>query len=275
MVAILEKETINKTTENVDYTTPASQRGIDMLLAKYRQQAFCTEVSTKSFEEIAAPNLKKALAKARIALATDGGLVPRGNPDNLNPTNARKFCMYSLCGSEALPEDEYEISHQGYNSEFAEADPNRLLPVDAMRRAEKEGRIGRLFDIFYTTAGVMTSVEDSIALGEKIAVSMRDCEIDAVLLVSTCGTSTRCGALIAKEIERVGIPVVQVTNLTKIAESVGARRILRGNDICHVFGNPALSLEEERAYRWEMILKALRLLEQRIPEESNSSIVIQ
>lgn len=235
-----------------------------MLLAKYYNREYETEVSTKPFEESPAPNMSKELSRARIALVTDGGLVPRDNPDNLSSTNARKFCMYSLGGKDHLSAEEYEISHQGYNGEYAEEDPDRLLPVDVMRRAERENRIGKLFDIFYTTAGVMTPVEESIKLGEKIAVSLSNCDVDGVILTSTCGTSTRCGALIGKEIERMGIPVVQITNLTKIAESVGASRVLRGNDICYVLGDPKLSPEEERGYRWEMVKKALELLEKKI-----------
>ncbi len=250
--------------EDVDYTVPASKRGIDMLLAKYYDREYETEVSTKPFEEVPVPNMRKELSSARIALVTDGGLVPKDNPDHLSSTNARKFCMYSLGGKDSLRGEDYEISHQGYNGEYAEEDPDRLLPVDAVRRAEKEGMIGKLFDIFYTTAGVMTPVEESVKLGEKIAVSLRDCDVDGVILTSTCGTSTRCGALIGKEIERLGIPVVQITNLTKIAESVGARRILRGNDICYVLGDPKLGLEEERSYRWEMVKKAFALLEKKI-----------
>ena len=35
--------------------------------------------------------------------------------------------------------------------------------------------------------------------------------------------------MITKEIQRAGIPVIQVTNLTKIAEGIGSNRILRGN----------------------------------------------
>lgn len=77
-----------------------------------------------------------------------------------------------------------------------------------------------------------------------------------------------------KEIQRAGIPVVQVTNLTKIAEGLSVNRILRGNSVLHVFGNPALPKERERAYRCEMVDKALCLLEQ-VPEEGKRTIIVQ
>lgn len=78
--------------------------------------------------------------------------------------------------------------------------------------------------------------------------------------------------MITKEIQRAGIPVVQVTNLTKIAEGIGANRILKGNSVLHIFGNPSLPEEAEEAYRKDLAQKALDLLEQ-TPEEGKRSII--
>jgi len=75
-----------------------------------------------------------------------------------------------------------------------------------------------------------------------------------------------------KEIERAGIPIVQVTNLTKIAEGIGSNRILRGNSVLHVFGNPSLPKANEKAYRKSMVKKALDMLEE-VPENGKSLIV--
>lgn len=75
-----------------------------------------------------------------------------------------------------------------------------------------------------------------------------------------------------KEIQRAGIPIVQVTNLTKIAEGIGSNRILRGNSVLHVFGNPSLPKASEQAYREEMVKKALHLLEE-MPEEGSRAII--
>ena len=75
-----------------------------------------------------------------------------------------------------------------------------------------------------------------------------------------------------KEIQRAGIPVVHVTNLTKISEGIGANRILRGNSVLHVFGNPSLPHEKEVDYRREMVEKALSLLEQS-PHDGTRAVV--
>ncbi|CAB1240871.1 conserved hypothetical protein [Clostridiaceae bacterium BL-3] len=74
-----------------------------------------------------------------------------------------------------------------------------------------------------------------------------------------------------KEIERAGVPIVQVTNLTKIAEGIGSNRILRGNSVLHVFGDPSLPKKNEVAYRKNAVKKALKMLEE-VPEEGKSVI---
>lgn len=257
---------------DIDYATPAPTRAIDMLLAKLRGEPFKTEVEFAPAQTVPIPRLSKPLPQAKIAFVTDGGLVPKGNPDGLPPVNSDKFCVYPFYGAQRLSPGDYTVSHQGYDNRFILEDPNRLVPLDAARQAVSDGRIAEVFDFYYVTTGVMTSVENSQSYGEKIAASISANGVDGVILTSTCGTSTRCGAYIACEIEKAGIPVVHVTNLAHISEWVGCSRILCGNDISHVFGAPQLPLEMERACRKGLFDKALDLLEA-VPAY-NSSLVI-
>jgi glycine/betaine/sarcosine/D-proline reductase family selenoprotein B len=60
--------------------------------------------------------------------------------------------------------------------------------------------------------------------------------------------------VLAKEIERVGIPTVYVTSLPTVATMIGANRILRGPAITHPFG---LGKSERR----RIVERALELLE--------------
>jgi betaine reductase len=64
-----------------------------------------------------------------------------------------------------------------------------------------------------------------------------------------------------KEIERAGIPVVHVCTVVPISLTVGANRIVPAVAIPHPLGNPALSKEDEKALRRELVLKALRALQ--------------
>lgn len=75
-----------------------------------------------------------------------------------------------------------------------------------------------------------------------------------------------------KEIERAGIPVIHVTNLTKISEGIGARRILRGNSVLHVFGNPSLPAAGEIAYRKNLLEQAIHMLEKE-PADGEYSLI--
>ncbi|MCI6257357.1 MAG: glycine/betaine/sarcosine/D-proline family reductase selenoprotein B [Clostridiales bacterium] len=258
---------------NIDYSVPAPTRGIDMLLTKFRGEPFKTEVEFAAAQTVQVPRLSKPLAESTVAFVTDGGLVPRGNPDGLPPVNADKFCIYPFYGADSLCAADYTVSHQGYDNRYILEDPNRLIPLDAARQAVADGKIAGVFDFFYVTTGVMTSVENSQVYGKRIAASIGANGVDGVILTSTCGTSTRCGAYISCELEKAGIPVVHVTNLAHISEWVGCSRILCGNDISHVFGDPEISPEMERIYRKNMFDKALRLLDS-VPAD-NASLVVR
>lgn len=75
-----------------------------------------------------------------------------------------------------------------------------------------------------------------------------------------------------KEIERAGIPIIHVTNLTKISEGIGAHRILRGNSVLHVFGNPSLPKPQEVKFRKELVEEALDMLKE-VPPEGQHALI--
>jgi glycine/betaine/sarcosine/D-proline reductase family selenoprotein B len=60
--------------------------------------------------------------------------------------------------------------------------------------------------------------------------------------------------VLAKEIERAGIPAVYVTSLPTVATMIGANRIVRGPAITHPFGM-------DEAERLRVVERALDLLE--------------
>ena len=60
-----------------------------------------------------------------------------------------------------------------------------------------------------------------------------------------------------KEIERYGIPIVHMSTITTISESVGANRIVPTIAIPYPVGNPALPADEEAALRTKLVDRAL------------------
>lgn len=163
----------------------AAQRGIDMLLAKLKGQPFESEVPLPKFDRVATPPAVRNLLQASIALVTDGGLVPKGNPDRIQGSKATRYGSYSIKGLNDLNAEDYEVIHIGYDTVFVSQNPNRLVPLDVMRDLEQEGLIGKVHDKYYSTAGVGTTLESSKKIGKGIAQQLRAEAVTAVLLTST------------------------------------------------------------------------------------------
>ncbi len=69
-----------------------------------------------------------------------------------------------------------------------------------------------------------------------------------------------------KEIERYGIPIVHMSTITTISESVGANRIVPTIAIPHPVGNPNLPENEEYSLRKKMVERAIDALGTEITE---------
>lgn len=164
---------------------PAAVRAVKMLHKKLDGEPFETEVLVEKYEEIAPAKPIKDLSKATIALVTEAGIVPFGNPDRIRHANARNWASYSLKGITDLKKGQYEAVHGGYDASFANEDPDRVLPVDALRYFEKEGYIGKLHETYYATVGNGTPVEVGKKFGEEIARELLEAGVDGVLIPSS------------------------------------------------------------------------------------------
>jgi betaine reductase len=63
-----------------------------------------------------------------------------------------------------------------------------------------------------------------------------------------------------KELEKAGIPAALICTLTRIAETVGANRIVPALGIPHPLGDPKLPAIEEKKARKKLVAQALGLL---------------
>ena len=171
--------------KNIRVEKRPPQRAVDMLLDKLYGREFKSEISLPAAENIKKPEPIKDLSRATIALATDGGLYPADNPDNMPSASADRFCAYNISGIDTLKEGDYIIRHGGFDNTYSNADPNRLVPVDSMRVLEKEGFIGKLHDKFLATTGLVAPVEFAVKTGKQMVQYVKDHNIDAVILTST------------------------------------------------------------------------------------------
>jgi glycine reductase len=163
----------------------AGARLVDMLIAKINQQPYESEMSPTSFKPVPMPAAIENLSKAKVMLITDGGLVPKGNPDRIEGTAATRWGAYNIEGRDDLRGEEYEVSHGGYDTRFVQEDPDRLVPLDAMRELEKRGVIGKLHDEFLSTCGRSNPLSNTRRLGREMAEKIKKEGIDAVILTST------------------------------------------------------------------------------------------
>jgi glycine reductase len=156
-----------------------------MLLAKLRGDPFKSEIAPPQFagSKPAAP--LRNLSSAVIALVTDGGLVPEGNPDNIEPGRPTRFTTIPIAGVSSLDADKYDAVHSGYDTAFANRDPNRLVPLDTMRELEREGVIGKLHDFVHSTGGAHAAVDNATLIGRQIADQLKAAGVTGVILTST------------------------------------------------------------------------------------------
>jgi glycine reductase complex component B subunit gamma len=162
---------------------PGAERAIDMLLAKLAGETR-TEVAA-GFERVAPPEPVADLSRALLALVTEAGCVPQGNPDRLPTIRAQRWLRYPLAGERGFDSGRYESVHGGFDVTLANEDPNRLVPLDTVRALEREGRIGRVHGSFYTTTGNGTPVAAATRFGREIAAELREAGVEAVLLSGT------------------------------------------------------------------------------------------
>jgi glycine reductase len=171
-----------------EYTNQtAAERSVDRLLSKLRGEPFESEVILPKFEKVAPPAPVKTLCDCEFVLASDGGLVPKGNPDGLSGRGNLRWTTYNIDTflPEKLNSSDYEIAHTGYFPIQILEDPNRLVPVDVMRDLVKEGKVGKLHPSFFSTSGNATVSRRCAEMGDEMGEEMKKRGVNAVILTST------------------------------------------------------------------------------------------
>lgn len=185
------KEDFNILSQSIDMKNIFSM--IMQILASTGQNHFQDEgsnIEKVNFDDLDLGYVNPALplktqSRPVIALVTEGGLVPMGNPDKLESARASNFLRYSLEGIDDLRPGEFESIDRGWNNKYVNDDPNRLLPLDIMREFEKERVHSELYAYYYTTTGAGTSVDNAKKMGKKIGRELKARGVSGVIFTST------------------------------------------------------------------------------------------
>lgn len=164
---------------------PASERMIDMLVKKLNGEAFETELPIPKLDRVPIAPAVKDLKHAKIALVNTGGIVPVDNPDRIQSASATRWGRYNIADTDALKSGEYKTIHAGFDPAAADADPNVITPVDALKTLEKEGEFGSLHPYFYSTVGTGTTQAEAQRMAKEMIPYLQEDNVDAVIMVST------------------------------------------------------------------------------------------
>ncbi len=164
---------------------PASERMMDMLLKKLNGEPFVSELPIPKIDRVPIAPAIKDLKKARIALLTTGGIVPVDNPDHIQSASATRWGRYDISGDKVLKAGEFKTIHAGFDPAAADADPNVITPVDALKALEKEGVFGSLHPYFYSTVGTGTTESEAARMAKEIVPFLKEDHVDGCILVST------------------------------------------------------------------------------------------
>lgn len=171
--------------KNVVQEKLAAARAVEGLIAKLKGEPFNNEIPKPNIYVVQPAAPIKDIKKARIALVTEGALFPKGNPDRIESAWATKFGKYFIGDYESMPSEVFHCYHSGVNTIYINEDPNRLVPLDALVKLQKEGEIAEVYDYMYATCGCAMPIEQGRSMGKEIAEELLAEGIDGAILTST------------------------------------------------------------------------------------------
>ena len=159
-----------------------AERSISKLLQKLQGESFTSEVIPPVFEVFEIPSAIKDMSRAEIVFVTDGGLVPRGNPDGMATRSNLRWGAYDI---EKLLDD-YEVVHAGYFNDHVLENSERLVPFGTLNELVGEGKVGAVNRKLYSMPACTTVSKRCAEVGTEMAHAMKaQGNIDGVILTST------------------------------------------------------------------------------------------
>ncbi len=162
-----------------------AQRGVEMLIKKLNGIPFETELPIPALDRVPVAAPIADLSKANIAMVTTGGIVPVNNPDRIQSASATRWGRYDISNVDRLESGVYKTIHAGFDPAAADADPNVIMPIDAMKIYLKEGKFGELHDYFYSTVGTGTTQAEAARMAKEIIEKLKEDKVDGVIMTST------------------------------------------------------------------------------------------
>lgn len=171
--------------KNILHEKSGAERAVNMILAKLKDKEFVSEIPLPLYDQITPALPLETDSKIKLALVTEAGLVPNGNPDHLEYARATKWLKYALPDDASLLAGRYYSTHGGFNTAFINSDPLRVLPMDAANELVKGGIIEELYKDFYVTTGMNAPLVRATKFGEEMARDMMQAGINMAIITAT------------------------------------------------------------------------------------------
>lgn len=168
---------------NIFTDKTGAERAIDMLLRKVKREEYKTEWPLPIYSKVDPPEPVSS-EPILVALVTEAGVVPKGNPDRIPSGWATIWGKYDISDLDDLTPDRFETVHGGFDTTKANEDPDRLVPLDAARLLEREGKI-KLHPYLYSTTGNVASIKSMTDVGTQIAAELVSSGVQAVIVGAT------------------------------------------------------------------------------------------
>lgn len=162
-----------------------AERAVELLVRKIRGEPFETEIPLPVYHRVPPSYLPSPLEDLTVAIITEAGVVPKGNPDRLESARCRRWLTYPLDDLAELSPNGYETIHGGFDNAPICADPNRAIPLDVLRDLERDRVFGRLHGRYYVTTGMTMAIADAERIGREIAADLIGNQVQAAILTST------------------------------------------------------------------------------------------
>ena len=163
----------------------ATDRFMKMLHARIAGEPYVSEMIVPKIDRVPIAPALKDLKSARIAMLNTGGIIPVDNPDRIQSASATRWGRYDISEMDALKGGEFKTIHAGFDPAAANENPNRIMPIDAMKVLLKEGVYGSLHPYFYTTVGTGTTEKEAARMANEIIPYLQEDNVDACILIST------------------------------------------------------------------------------------------
>lgn len=170
---------------NLLHERTGAERAVAMLLDRLHDRPWESEIPIPAFEPVPPAPPIPDVRQVTVALVTTGGIVPRGNPDRIESRRATRWSRIAIEGVEDLAPADFACVHGGFDGQFANEDPDRVLPVDVIRTLQAEGRIGKVHPFAYATVGNAAPLDRARKFGRAIAAELKEARVGAVLLTAT------------------------------------------------------------------------------------------